>query len=84
MIAALVLAIAGMAATADAQSQGGAVAPALQPAQPTTNGQAPSEPGRDRAPAGHRQPRAGDTPGEVKISPYDQQIDRDIQICRRC
>jgi hypothetical protein len=41
-----------------------------------------------QAPVGHRQPRAADAPSSETnrpaVSPYDQQIDRDLNICRGC
>jgi hypothetical protein len=41
-----------------------------------------------QTPIGHRQPRAANIPsGEANgapVSPYDQQIDRNLDICRGC
>jgi hypothetical protein len=53
----------------------------------TTTGAASSAPAL-QAPIGHRQPRAADAPSSETngpaVSPYDQQIDRDLNICRGC
>ena len=59
-----------------------------RPAGPatTTTGMAPRE--AAGAPTGHRQPRAADVPDKdasaSPVSPYDQDIDRHLQICRGC
>jgi hypothetical protein len=58
------------------------------PAPPAaTTGAAPREPA-NRAPIGHRQPTPGDAPSRETtgptISPYDQEIDRNLNICRGC
>jgi hypothetical protein len=41
-----------------------------------------------QAPIGHRQPKADADPGGTinfaPVSPYDQQIDRNLNICRGC
>jgi len=53
----------------------------------TTVGAAPSEPAM-QAPIGHRQPRADSTlrseTNGPAVSPYDQEIDRHLDICRGC
>jgi len=59
-------------------------APAPKPA--ATTGAAPSEPAA-QAPVGHRQPRADAVPGgpnAAPVSPYDQEIDRNLHICKGC
>ena len=58
-----------------------------RPAGPaTTTGMTPRE--AAGAPTGHRQPRAVDVPDKdasvSPVSPYDQDIDRHLQICRGC
>jgi hypothetical protein len=62
------------------------VPPSLAPPAATT-GAAPREPAY-QAPVGHRQPTAADAPSQdttrPMVSPYDQQIDRDLNICRGC
>jgi hypothetical protein len=42
-----------------------------------------------QAPIGHRQPSAANAPssetnGAAPVSPYDQQIDRNLDICQGC
>jgi hypothetical protein len=96
----LAIAGAAMPVVAVAQTRAGAPTPQHhQQAPSTTNGQAPSETNAQApsepnaqppsgpvpsAPVGHRQPRAGDVPSGVGVSPLDQQLDQDLQICRRC
>ncbi len=95
----LAIAGAALPVVAEAQTRGGAPTPQHQQAPSTTNGQgpsetdaqAPSEPNAQppsgpvpSAPIGHRQPRAGDVPSGVGVSPLDQQLDQNLQICRRC
>lgn len=57
------------------------------PSPAATTGAAPREPAK-QAPVGHRQPTATDAPSQdttrPMVSPYDQQIDRDLNICRGC
>jgi hypothetical protein len=52
-----------------------------------TTGAAPSESAM-QAPVGHRQPRAdtgsGGSINFAPVSPYDQEIDRNLNICRGC
>jgi hypothetical protein len=80
----LMSAIVGVAlcTSAVAQDRGHVGAP---PA--ATTGAAPREPA-NRAPVGHRQPTATDAPSQDTtrpvVTPYDQQIDRDLNICRGC
>jgi len=83
---AFVLAVTGAALCthALAQDRGGM---SRVPTPSATTGAAPSEPAM-QAPIGHRQPRVADTPrGEANgapVSPYDQQIDSNLDICRGC
>jgi hypothetical protein len=82
----LALAVAGAALCTGALAQDRGGEPrALAPS--ATTGTAPSGPAI-RAPIGHRQPRAANIPsGEMSgapVSPYDQQIDRNLDICRGC
>ena len=51
----------------------------------------PATDARGQAPVGHRQPRPGDLPSNVKRdeggpvrSPVDQELDQKMQICRGC
>jgi hypothetical protein len=85
-----------------ALAQGGPSAPAAQdnrdnrgnPVPPAVQGNAPPLPateGRAQAPIGHRQPRPGDLPPDVRReeggmvrSPVDREIDQKMQICRGC
>jgi hypothetical protein len=58
------------------------------PAPPAaTTGAAPRAPA-NQAPVGHRQPMATDAPSQDTerplVSPYNQKIDRDLNICRGC
>jgi|HubBroStandDraft_1064217.scaffolds.fasta_scaffold1108855_1 hypothetical protein len=85
---AVLLAVAGAALCTDAlaQDRDGMHTPhTLAPS--ATTGAASSAPAM-RAPVGHRQPRAADAPSSETngpaVSPYDQQIDRDLNICRGC
>jgi hypothetical protein len=83
---ALVLAAASVALCTDALAQDrGGTPRALAPS--ATTGAAPSEPAMP-APIGHRQPRAANIPSSemngTPVSPYDQQIDRNLDICRGC
>jgi hypothetical protein len=88
---ALVLAIAGaalwtgtLAQDRDGMDRNGVP---LAPAPSDTTGAGTGEPAL-QAPIGHRQPRAANAPsGETNgapVSPYDQQIDRNLDICRGC
>jgi hypothetical protein len=85
-----------------ALAQGGPSAPAAQDNRdnrgnsvpPAVQGNPPSPPateGRAQAPVGHRQPRPGDLPPDVRReeggmvrSPLDREIDQKMQICRGC
>ena len=85
-----------------ALAQGGPSAPAAQdnrdnrgnPVPPAVQGNAPPLPateGRAQAPIGHRQPRPGDLPPDVRReeggmvrSPVDRELDQKLQICRGC
>jgi hypothetical protein len=55
---------------------------------PSTTGAAPREPAAPSvgAPNGHRQPTVapGRPDGGAVVSPYDQEIDRNLTICRGC
>jgi hypothetical protein len=85
----LMSAIVGTAlcTSAVAQDQGHVRAPPSPASPAATTGAAPRE-APNRAPVGHRQPTAADTPSQdttrPMVSPYDQQIDRDLNICRGC
>ena len=85
----LALGVVGAALCTGALAQDRSGAPRA-PAPSATTGTAPSEPAGPaiQAPIGHRQPRAANVPsGEVSgapVSPYDQQIDRNLDICRGC
>jgi hypothetical protein len=86
---ALVLAIVGAALCTDALGQDQGDIPHA-PTPSATTGAAPSVLAGPamQAPIGHRQPRAANIPsGEANgapVSPYDQQIDRNLDICRGC
>jgi hypothetical protein len=71
--------------SAVAQDRGDAPRSSAAPA--ATTGAAPREPSIP-APVGHRQPKAADAPSQdttqPQVSPYDQKIDRDLNICRGC
>jgi hypothetical protein len=81
-----------------ALAQGGPSAPAAQdnrgnPVPPAVQGTPPpaATEGRAQAPVGHRQPRAGDLPPDVRReeggmvrSPVDRELDQKMQICRGC
>ena len=64
-------------------------APATPPApgSAATTGAAPSG-SAAQAPIGHRQPRSDTVPNgganAPLVSPYDQEIDRSLNICRGC
>jgi hypothetical protein len=83
---ALFLAVTGAVLCTAALAQDRAAMPRA-PAPAATTGAAPSEPVL-QAPIGHRQPRAADTQSRelnaAPVSPYDQQIDRNLDICRGC
>jgi hypothetical protein len=85
----LMLAVIGAAPCADAVAQDrGHVSVPRSPAPPAaTTGAAPPEPAH-QAPIGHRQPTAADAPRQETtaptVSPYDQEIDRNLNICRGC
>ena len=83
----VILAFTGVALCADAVAQDrGPVAPS-PPAAAATTGAAPRGPAAP-APPGHRQPTAatvqGPPAGDAVVSPYDQEIDRSLNICRGC
>lgn len=84
---ALALALAGAALCMDALAQDRSDTPRAPAPSATTGVAAPSTPGL-QAPIGHRQPRAANAPnGETNgapVSPFDQQIDRNLDICRGC
>jgi hypothetical protein len=85
-----------------ALAQGGPSAPAAQgnqdnrgnPVPPAVQGNPPppaATEGRAQAPIGHRQPRPGDLPPDVRReeggmvrSPVDRELDQKMQICRDC
>ena len=85
-----------------ALAQGGPSAPAAQdnrdnrgnPVPPVVQGNPPppaATEGRGQAPTGHRQPRPGDLPPDVRReeggmvrSPVDRELDQKMQICRGC
>jgi hypothetical protein len=75
-----------LSAGALAQDRKGADTPHTSNPEATT-GAAPSEPAT-QAPTGHRQPRSDAAPGGKidfpPVSPYDQEIDRNLNICRNC
>jgi hypothetical protein len=85
----VILAYAGAALCADAlaQDRDGARAPSPTAPAEATTGAAPRGP-VPQAPIGHRQPNAAavpsQAPGDAVVSPYDQEIDRNLQICRGC
>ena len=83
---ALALAVAGAALCMDALAQDRSDTPRA-PAPSATTGAAPMAPGL-QAPIGHRQPRAANAPNSetngTPVSPYDQQIDRNLDICQGC
>jgi hypothetical protein len=85
----LISAVAGAAlcTSAVAQDQGPLRAPPPSAPPAATTGAAPREPA-NQAPIGHRQPTAADAPAQdttrPMVSPYDQKIDRDLNICRGC
>jgi hypothetical protein len=77
-----------------ALAQGGPSAPAAQDNRDNRGNSVPPAPateGRAQAPVGHRQPRPGDLPPDVRReeggmvrSPLDREIDQKMQICRGC
>src|SRR5262245_62620731 len=84
-----------------AWAQGAPSAPAAQdnrdnrdnPVPPAVQGTPPpaATEGRAQAPVGHRQPRPGDLPPDVRReeggmmrSPVDRELDQKLQICRGC
>jgi hypothetical protein len=82
-----------------ALAQGSPSAPAAQdnranPVPPAVQGNPPppaATEGRGQAPTGHRQPRPGDLPPDVRReeggmvrSPVDRELDQKMQICRDC
>ena len=85
----LISAIIGAALCTSAVAQDrGHVREPRSPAPPAaTTGAAPRE-SANQAPVGHRQPTATDVPVQdttrPMVSPYDQKIDRDLNICRGC
>jgi hypothetical protein len=83
----LAIICAALCTSAVAQDRGHVPEP-RSPAPPAaTTGTAPRGPA-NQAPVGHRQPTATDVPSEdparPMVSPYDQKIDRDLNICRDC
>jgi len=99
LLAAVVMAQTTVASVALAE--GGPSAPAAQdnrdnrgnPVPPAVQGNPPSPAteGRAEAPVGHRQPRPGDLPPDVRReeggmvrSPVDRELDQKMQICRGC
>ena len=86
---ALVLAITGALLGMDALAQERSDAP-RPPAPSATTGAAPSDLAAPamQAPIGHRQPGAATAPSNATngapVSPYDQQIDRNLDICKGC
>ena len=84
-IPAITLVIAGvaLASTGDAQTRNRQPSTERPDAGRTTTGVVP--PSRGQPPAGHRQPKAADTPSEAPgITRFDRDIDRNLQICRNC
>ena len=81
----VILSAVPLCTSAFAQDRGHAPRSSASPA--TTTGAAPREPS-NLAPVGHRQPTAADAPSrdttQPMVSPYDQKIDRDLNICRGC
>ena len=88
-------------ASSVALAQGSPSAPAAQgnrdnrgnPVPPAVQGNPPpaATEGRAQAPIGHRQPRPGDLPPDVRReeggmvrSPVDREFDQKLQICRGC
>ena len=100
LLAAAVMAETTVASVALAQ--GGPSAPAApdnqddrgNPVPPAVQGNPPppaATEGRAQAPIGHRQPRPGDLPSDVRReeggmvrSPVDRDLDQKMQICRDC
>jgi hypothetical protein len=84
---AFTLAIAGTALgpAADAQTGNGPPRPSAQSNAATTTGQAPGAPAPGQVANGHRQPTAAQVPNEAPgVTPFDRDIDRNLQICRGC
>lgn len=84
-IPAITLVIAGvaLASTSGAQTRNEHPSINRPDSGRTTTGVAPPSPGQ--APKGHHQPKAADTPsGAPGITPFDRDIDRNLQICRNC
>ena len=83
---ALASAVAAAALCTNAMAQDRGTMPRA-PAPAATTGAAPSEPPL-QAPVGHRQPRAVNLPNGgtngAAVFPYDQQIDRNLDICQGC
>jgi len=86
VILAFSIAGATLACSAGAQTRDAPRPDAVPNASGATTGAAPTEPSRGQAPVGHRQPGTADVPngGASGISPYDRDIDRNLQICRNC
>lgn len=81
---ALVMASMALASTADAQTRRPSI-DRPDAGRGATTGAAPALPRPGEAPVGHRQPNSADTPNETQgVTPYDRQIDRNLQICRDC
>ena len=85
-VASVALAQGGPSAPAAQDNRGNPVPPAVQGTPPS-----PATEGRAQAPVGHRQPRPGDLPPDVRReeggmvrSPVDRELDQKMQICRGC
>jgi hypothetical protein len=85
-VASVALAQGGPSAPAAQDGRGNPVPPAVQDNPPP-----PATEGRGQAPVGHRQPRPGDLPADVRReeggmvrSPVDRELDQKMQICRGC
>jgi hypothetical protein len=81
----LVIATAALGSPAGAQTGNGPPQPSAPTNAATTTGQAPSAPAPGPAPNGHRQPTAAQVPNEApSVTPFDRDVDRNLQICRGC
>jgi hypothetical protein len=86
-VSSVALAPSAPAAQDNQDNRGNSVPPAVQGNPPPP---AATE-GRGQAPVGHRQPRPGDLPPDVRReeggmvrSPADRELDQKMQICRDC
>jgi hypothetical protein len=87
------LALLAAAVTAQTPISSAALAQGA-PSAPAVHGNPPppaATEGRAQAPIGHRQPRPGDLPPDVRReeggmvrSPVDRDLDQKLQICRDC